>query len=237
MKGRGSPTSGGGKVFQAGDLPDVLKHGSCDATGGLNPASMARWAQQQTSEDLTVSLPNIITTGRVILVPVIFWLLVTGQSQLAFFAFLVAGLSDAVDGYLANRFDWKTELGSYLDPIADKLLVVSMFVAFGVSGALPSWLVIAVVSRDILIVAGVVLAWLMHRPFQMKPLGVSKANTAALVVLVAVVLADQAFALGLDTLKILLIGLTGALTFASLAAYLDLWLRHMSAADVPGSRT
>jgi cardiolipin synthase len=102
---------------------------------------------------------------------------------------------------------------------------------------LPSWLVIAVVSRDILIVAGVVLAWLMHRPFQMKPLGVSKANTAALVVLVAVVLADQAFALGLDTLKILLIGLTGALTFASLAAYLDLWLRHMSAADVPGSRT
>lgn len=184
-----------------------------------------------------MSLPNIITTGRVILVPVIFWLLVTGQSQLAFFAFLVAGLSDAVDGYLANRFDWKTELGSYLDPIADKLLVVSIFVAFGVSGALPSWLVIAVVSRDMLIVAGVVLAWLMHRPFQMKPLGVSKANTAALVVLVAVVLADQAFALGLDTLKILLIGLTGALTFASLAAYLDLWLRHMSAADVPGSRT
>jgi cardiolipin synthase len=183
-----------------------------------------------------VSLPNIITTGRVILVPVIFWLLVTGQSQLAFYAFLVAGLSDAVDGYLATRFDWKTELGSYLDPIADKLLFVSMFVAFGVSGALPLWLVIAVVSRDILIVAGVVLAWLMDRPFKMKPLGVSKAHTAALVVLVAVVLADQAFSLGLDTLKILLIGLTGALTFASLAAYLDLWLRHMSATDVPGSR-
>jgi cardiolipin synthase len=184
-----------------------------------------------------VSLPNIITTGRVILVPVIFWLLVTGQSQLAFYAFIVAGLSDAVDGYLAKRFDWQTELGSYLDPIADKLLVVSMFIAFGVSGALPSWLVIAVVSRDILIVAGVILAWLMHRPFKMHPLGVSKANTAALVVLVAVVLADQAFNLGLDTLKILLIGLTGALTFASLAAYLDLWLRHMSAADVPGSKT
>lgn len=185
------------------------------------------------AKDLTVSLPNIITTGRVILVPVIFWLLITGQSQLAFFAFLVAGLSDAVDGYLATRFNWQTELGSYLDPIADKLLFVSMFVAFGVSGALPAWLVIAVVSRDILIVAGVVLAWLMDRPFKMQPLGVSKANTAALVVLVAVVLADQAFALGLDTLKILLIGLTGALTFASLAAYLDMWLRHMSA-ELPG---
>ncbi len=183
----------------------------------------------------TVSLPNIITTGRVILVPVIFWLLVTGQSQLAFYAFLIAGLSDAVDGYLANRFDWKTELGSYLDPIADKLLFVSIFVALGVSDALPSWLVIAVVSRDILIVAGVVLAWLMDRPFEMKPLPVSKAHTAALVVLVAVVLADQAFALGLDMLKMVLIGVTGTLTFASLAAYLDMWLRHMSAADAPGS--
>lgn len=182
-----------------------------------------------------MSLPNIITTGRVILVPVIFWLLVTGQSQLAFYAFLVAGFSDAIDGYLANRFDWKTELGSYLDPIADKLLFVSIFVALGVSGALPSWLVIAVVSRDILIVAGVVLAWLMDRPFEMKPLPVSKAHTAALVVLVAVVLADQAFALGLDMLKMVLIGVTGTLTFASLAAYLHMWLRHMSAADAPGS--
>ena len=184
-------------------------------------------------EELTVSLPNIITTGRVILVPVIFWLLVTGQSQLAFYAFLLAGLSDAIDGYLANRFNWQTELGSYLDPIADKLLIVSVFIALGVSGALPSWLVIAVVSRDILIVAGVVLAWLLDRPFKIKPVGVSKANTAALVVLVAVVLADQAFTLGLDTLKIVLIGLTGALTFASLAAYLDMWLRHMSAVDQP----
>jgi cardiolipin synthase len=184
-------------------------------------------------EDVIVSLPNIITTGRVILVPVIFWLLVTGQSQLAFYAFLVAGISDAIDGYLAKRFDWQTELGSYLDPIADKLLIVSVFIALGVSGALPSWLVIAVVSRDILIVAGVVLAWLMDRPFAMKPILVSKANTAALVLLVGVVLADQAFALGWENLRFVLVGLTGALTFASLAAYLDMWLRHMSAADSP----
>lgn len=178
-----------------------------------------------------MSLPNLITTGRIILVPVIFWLLVTGQLQLAFYAFLIAGVSDLADGYLAKSFNWQTELGSYLDPLADKLLIVSLFVALGVSGALPLWLVIAVVSRDLLIVAGVVLAWLMDRPFKMRPIGVSKANTASQVVLAAVVLADQAFALGLDTLRILLVGLTGALTFASLAAYLDLWLRHMSSAD------
>lgn len=177
-----------------------------------------------------MSLPNLITTGRIILVPVIFWLLVTGQSQLAFYAFLIAGISDMADGYLAKNFNGQTELGSYLDPFADKLLIVSIFVALGVSGALPLWLVIAVVSRDLLIVAGVVLAWLMDRPFKMQPLGVSKANTAVQLVLAAVVLADQGFAMGLDTLRILLVGLTGALTFASLAAYLNLWLRHMSAA-------
>jgi len=197
----------------------------------LFPSRRAGFCSQ--FEDVIVSLPNIITTGRVILVPVIFWLLVTGQSQLAFYAFLVAGISDAIDGYLAKRFDWQTELGSYLDPIADKLLIVSVFIALGVSGALPSWLVIAVVSRDILIVAGVVLAWLMDRPFAMKPILVSKANTAALVLLVGVVLADQAFALGWENLRFVLVGLTGALTFASLAAYLDMWLRHMSAADSP----
>lgn len=182
-----------------------------------------------------MSLPNLITTARIILVPVIFWLLVTGQSELAFYAFLVAGISDLADGYLANNYNWQTELGSYLDPFADKLLIVSIFVALGVSGALPSWLVIAVVSRDFLIVAGVVLAWLMGRPIPMRPLGVSKANTAAQIVLASVVLADLAFKLGIDTLRVLLVGLTGALTIASLAAYLDLWLRHMSGNDTPES--
>src|SRR5512139_3496695 len=138
----------------ASPLDRLIAAGGSKAFSGRRVAGHAQaWQQSHfnlSPKDSTVSLPNIITTGRVILVPVIFWLLVTEQSQLAFFAFLVAGLSDAVDGYLANRFDWKTELGSYLDPIADKLLFVSTFIAFGVSGALPSWLVIAVVSRDIL---------------------------------------------------------------------------------------
>ena len=87
-------------------------------------------------------------------VPVIFWLLLTGRTQLAFLIFVLAGISDAVDGYLAKRFDWRTELGAYLDPLADKLLIVSIYIALGVRGELPLWLIIMVVSRDILIVAG-----------------------------------------------------------------------------------
>ena len=92
-----------------------------------------------------MSIPNLITLGRVILVPVVFWLLITHQLQAAFLAFVVAGISDAVDGFLAKRYNWETELGAYLDPIADKLLIVSIFIALGVSGKLPPWIVIAVV--------------------------------------------------------------------------------------------
>lgn len=180
---------------------------------------------------MDVNLPNIITTCRIVLVPIIFWLLVTGQSMLAFLFFLVAGVSDAVDGFLANRFNLKTELGSYLDPLADKLLIVSMFVAFGVSGVLPLWLVIAVVSRDILIIAGVILAWVLDRPFPIKPVRVSKANTVSQVFLAGTVLANQAFVFGIDNFIQIFIIITGALTITSLAVYLLMWLRHMEIWD------
>ena len=124
-----------------------------------------------------MSIPNLITLGRVILVPVVFWLLLTGELKAAFLVFVVAGISDAVDGFLAKRFNWETELGAYLDPIADKLLIVCIFIALGVTGRLPSWLVIMVVSRDVLIVIAVVLSWLLGNPTPMKPLAVSKINT------------------------------------------------------------
>lgn len=175
-----------------------------------------------------MSLPNFVTLGRIILVPVIFWLLVTGSIRAAFFLFVLAGVSDAVDGFLAKRFSLQTELGAYLDPIADKLLIVSIYVALGVLKALPSWLVIAVVSRDILIVVAVLLSGVLGQPLRIKPLAVSKANTAAQIVLAAVVLAAEGFALGLDDLRFALVWITGTLTLLSLALYLKAWLRHMA---------
>lgn len=175
-----------------------------------------------------MSLPNFITLGRVILVPVVFWLVVSGRTQAAFFLFVLAGVSDAVDGFLAKRFGWQTELGAYLDPLADKLLLVSIFVAMGVLGELPSWIVIAVVSRDILIVLGVVLSWLLAHPVGIQPSAVSKANTAVQIVLAATVLADEGFNLGLAGARLVLVWLTACLTVASLAHYARAWLRHMS---------
>ena len=175
-----------------------------------------------------LNIPNFITLGRVILVPVIFYLLVSNETKAAFFVFVLAGVSDGIDGYLAKRFGWETELGAYLDPMADKLLLVSMFVALGVQGLLPVWLAIAVVSRDILIVLGVVLAWVLGQPVPIQPLLISKINTAAQIVLAATILADEGFALSQGQLRNVLVWITGALTLASLAAYTSAWIRHMS---------
>jgi len=161
-------------------------------------------------------------------VPVIFWLLVNGHARAAFFVFLAAGVSDAIDGYLAKRFNWTSELGAYLDPLADKILIVSIYIALAVSREIPLWLVIAVVSRDILILLAVLLSWLMDRPFRIKPLAVSKINTAAQIVLATTVLGDNGFDLGLDLTRQVLVWTTGALTLLSLAAYLKTWILHMT---------
>ncbi len=181
-----------------------------------------------------MSIPNLITLGRAILVPIVFWLLVSGRIQAAFVLFVIAGISDAIDGYLAKRFNWQTELGAYLDPLADKMLVVSIFIALGVLRELPSWLVIAVVSRDILIVMAVVLSWLLDNPVHIKPLIVSKINTVTQIVLAAAVLADEGFGLGIDEIRVALVWAAAISTVASLVAYLRAWLAHMAGYETDG---
>jgi cardiolipin synthase (CMP-forming) len=177
----------------------------------------------------TINIANVITMGRVIAVPVIFWLLINGHAKFAFFVFCAAGASDAIDGYLARHFNQKTDVGAYLDPIADKLLIVSIYIALGVRAELPLWLVLAVVSRDILILGGVMIAWIMNHPIDIKPVPISKLNTVAQIVLAALVLCDDAFALGLETYRNVMIVVTGALTAASLLIYMRSWLAHMNA--------
>ncbi len=179
------------------------------------------------------NIPNMITLARVLSVPVVFWLLLSDRHQAAFFLFVVAGVSDAVDGWLAKRYSLQTELGAYLDPLADKLLVVCIFVAMGWLGELPLWLVIAVVSRDLLIITGVMLAWVLDHPVRIRPLVVSKANTFAQLLLASCVLADTGFKLGLGGLRDVLVVITGVLTLASLWAYTVAWLRHMTGSE-PG---
>ena len=115
-----------------------------------------------------LSIPNLITLARILLVPVMVWAIASGEMRIAFVLFLVAGVSDAVDGFLAKRFNMATELGAYLDPLADKAMLVSIYVALGIVGAIPRWLVILVVSRDIMIVSAVILSWLVDKPMTLQ---------------------------------------------------------------------
>jgi len=148
--------------------------------------------------------------------------------RLAFFLFLAAGVSDGVDGFLAKRFAMASELGAYLDPLADKALIVSIYVSLGIAGALPLFLVILVVSRDIMIIAAFMLSWLVGKPMPVKPLMVSKANTAAQILLAALVLAEHGFGFDATPLATLGIALVTILTLLSIGFYLAEWVRHMN---------
>jgi cardiolipin synthase len=178
-----------------------------------------------------LNLPNLITIARILLVPVIVWAITSDQMLFAFILFLAAGLSDAVDGFLAKRFGMTSEFGSYLDPLADKALIVSIYVALGISDALPRWLVILVVSRDIMIVAAVMLSWLVGKPVAVKPLAVSKANTVAQIVLATLVLAALGLRVDFAWLIAVNIAAVAALTLLSVAAYVREWVRHMGSAE------
>ena len=176
-----------------------------------------------------MSIPNLITLGRILLVPIVVWAIATpGAMWIAFVLFVAAGISDAIDGFLAKRFAMTTELGAYLDPLADKALIVSIYLALGINGDIPRWLVILVVSRDIMIVGAFMLSWLIGSPLKVKPLLVSKLNTVAQIVFACVVLGSLGFDIQADMLKLVLMGLVAALTLLSVAAYVAEWVRHMN---------
>lgn len=172
-----------------------------------------------------MNLANLITLGRLLAVPLIVWLVLGGEYVATFWVFAAASVSDAVDGYVAKHFDQRSDLGALLDPIADKALIVSLFVTLGLAGDLPNWLVILVVFRDLLIIGGFLLAAALTQPIAWRPLMVSKVNTTLQLVLVVVLLAQLAFGLVGERVITGLIYLVGATTVASGAAYIVRWGR------------
>ena len=175
-----------------------------------------------------MTIPNLITIGRLLLVPIIVWLMITDRFLAAAMIFVLAGLSDGVDGFIAKRFDLVSDLGAYLDPLADKALLVFVFLTLGFKGLLPVSLIVLAVSRDILIIGGVILAWMLGHPMGMHPLWVSKANTVAQILLVAIVLGERAGMSGLHPLIWPAVLVAGGLTVVSAAAYVVAWVRHMA---------
>ncbi|WP_336489047.1 CDP-alcohol phosphatidyltransferase family protein [Methylobacterium nigriterrae] len=175
-----------------------------------------------------MTIPNLITIGRLILVPFVVAMIGQGEWGLAFAGFVVAGLSDAVDGFIAKRFAMRSELGAILDPLADKALLVSIYVALAIQGALPGWLAIVVVSRDAMVVAAILVAWLMARPLAIRPLAIGKLNTAAQIAFAALVLGSRAFGSGLGGTEGWASAALAVLTALSAALYLRIWLVHMT---------
>lgn len=172
-----------------------------------------------------MNIPNLITLARLLSVPILVWAIVDGRMVLAFWLFVAAGISDAVDGFIAKRFGYQSELGSYLDPLADKALLVSIYVTLGSEGHLPSWLVIVVVWRDILIIGGALLYHTLTQRLKMTPLLISKVNTFAQLLLASFVLGTRA--LGVDDPLVfqILVWTVGATTVLSGASYVVRWVR------------
>lgn len=122
-------------------------------------------------------IPNMICVGRIILVAPIVVYLSEARYGLALALIVVAGLSDALDGYLARRFDWRTRLGGLLDPAADKLLMFAVFVTLTWMGWVPVWFTAIVVGRDVIIILGTVAYQLLVEPVHGEPTRASKLNT------------------------------------------------------------
>ena len=173
-----------------------------------------------------VNLPNLITLGRLLSVPVVVYLLMQTAYMAAFLLFVAAGISDALDGYLAKRYNQTTRIGAFLDPLADKTLLVSIYVTLGLQGELPNWLVVLVVFRDLLIVGGAVLSPLVRVEVMTRPLRVSKLNTAVQIGLAAFVLGQLALEFRVELLESALVYLAAATTAASGASYLVYWARQ-----------
>ena len=178
-----------------------------------------------------MNLPNIITLGRLLSVPLAIWLVLSGWLTAAFWLFVAAGLSDAVDGFVAKRFNMRSRLGALLDPIADKTLLVSMYVTLGIAGHLPNWLVILVVFRDVLIIGGYLLVATLAQTMRSEPLLISKLNTALQIALIGIVLARLGLDLddfGLSTVLIYAVAVT---TVVSGAGYLVRWARALAGTE------
>jgi cardiolipin synthase len=175
-----------------------------------------------------VNVPNVITLARLLSVPLTVWLILEARFAAAFWVFVAAGISDAVDGFIAKRFDSRTRLGALLDPIADKALLVAVYVTLGATGHLDAWLVILVVFRDLLIVGGYLLVQALTQPMRSEPLIVSKVNTALQILLVGVLLAQLGLGVEPGATVAALVYTVAATTVLSGAGYLVRWTRALA---------
>jgi cardiolipin synthase len=174
-----------------------------------------------------INLPNFLSFGRLLSVPLVVFLVLDGRLTLAFWLFIAAGVTDALDGFLAKRLNARTTLGAYLDPLADKALLVGIYITLGWTNHIPPWLVILVAFRDLTIVGGALLEQTITQSFKSKPMLISKINTALQIALAGWVLAELGLEFDAKGVTQLLVLTVAATTILSGLAYLVQWTRRL----------
>ena len=170
-----------------------------------------------------MNLPNIISIVRIILVPVIIFSILRDRNGIALLFFLLAGLSDALDGFIARRFNLCTKLGAMLDPVADKLLIVSTVLVFFWLGRLPGWLMLAIVCRDLIIVGGTVAWFFRFGRVEMAPSLAGKLNTFLQIGLIFLVMVQASGLSRISSWLPLLFSLVFLSTLVSGMHYIIAW--------------
>ncbi len=179
-------------------------------------------------------LPNALTLFRFVLIAPFLVFLYNHEFGIAFYTFLLAGFTDGLDGWLARYFHWQSPLGSFLDPLADKLLVASSFISLALLGELPWWLVILVFMRDLTISLGVIAwFWFIRHNINFKPTLLSKINTGLQLALVTLCLFELAFFAFSPYLINTLILITAVTTSATYIDYVFTWGKKAYAIDYP----
>lgn len=203
-------------------VPEITPGPEVSASRAIGP--------QAASLRLELNLPNLITLARLLSVPLAIWLILDDRYGAAFWVFIGAGVSDALDGYVAKRFDRRTRLGALLDPTADKALLAGVYVSLWLAGQLPGWLVGLVILRDLLIIGGFLVINAIAAPKQFDPIYVSKINTLVQLILIGFVLA-QGLGIESEAVKWLLIAAAALTTVLSGLSYLARWARILAGSE------
>jgi cardiolipin synthase (CMP-forming) len=177
-----------------------------------------------------MTIPNIITMIRILLTPIFVIYVINDQLLTGLVILVICGVSDGLDGLIARVFKQKSKLGSYLDPLADKIILMSAFIALSIRGFLPSWLSVAVISRDVLIMMGIIILYLTGVYLNIKPVISSKITTCFQFATVIAVLARE-YLVPCQGYYLYLYYITALFTIISFLQYLYQWQKMM--ADKP----
>lgn len=173
-----------------------------------------------------MNIPNAISLFRLCSVPIVVWLLLRQHFEWALWLFTIAAVSDAIDGIIAKHFNLQTTLGGFLDPLADKALLMSAYITSGISGLIPMWLVLVVVFRDLVIIGGALVFETVTKSLQMEPLLISKINTLSQIILMLSILAHLVYEFPGNDIVVLLQYAVAFTTITSGAAYMIIWSRR-----------